>query len=128
MGTILTRNDDIMFDAKNISMTDSGISLYNSWPRLGTVALSSSLWVQDPNNTSDYTQPITIQGNSTNINTTIYSKIDLQPDTTTLAALVGGHVRALYIVNEDGNLYAVAQNRAPTVDLTIQCTVTEVQI
>ena len=124
MGTILTRNDDIMFDAKNISMTDSGISLYNSWPRLGMVALPSDGWTLDAE-TPAYVQPVTID----NVIITKNSKIDLQNDITTMSILLGCRTRAVYIVNEDGNTYAVADGDiAPIQDLNIQCTISEVYV
>lgn len=69
-----------------------------------------------------YTQTVTVTGATITAN----SKVDLQPDATTIAQLITDGVKGLYIVNNAGLLTAYAIGAAPTVALTIQCTITEV--
>ena len=69
-----------------------------------------------------YTQTVTVTGYTVTANT----KADLQPDATTLAQLLSDGVNALYIENSSGALTAYAIGAAPTVALTVQCTLTEV--
>lgn len=69
---------------------------------------------------SPYTQTVTISG------TTVNSKIDLQPDATSIAQMADDGVVALYIANDNGTLTANAVGEKPTVELTIQATITEV--
>ena len=71
-------------------------------------------------NTSPYTQTITISG------TTANSKVDLQPDATVIAQMADDGTVALYIANDNGVLTAYAVGEKPTVELTIQATITEV--
>ena len=69
-----------------------------------------------------YTQTVTISGYTVTANT----KVDLQPDATTIAQLVTDSVNALYVENNNGTLTAHAIGAAPTAALTIQCVLTEV--
>ena len=69
---------------------------------------------------SPYTQAITISG------TTANSKVDLQPDATTITQMADDGTAALYIANDNGTLTAYAVGEKPTVELTIQATITEV--
>ena len=69
---------------------------------------------------SPYTQAVTISG------TTVNSKVDLQPDATTIAQMEDDGTVALYISNNNGTLTANAVGEKPTVELTIQATITEV--
>ena len=77
----------------------------------------STNWTGDA---SPYTQNVTISG------TTVNSKIDLQPDATAIAQMAEDGTVALYIANNNGNLIAYAVGEKPTVELTIQATITEV--
>lgn len=79
-----------------------------------TVSLGTS-WT----GTGPYTQVVTIDGVESD------SKIDLQPDADVINKLMESGTTALYIVNDSGVATAVALGAAPTVALTIQCTITK---
>lgn len=81
-----------------------------------TITLSTN-WTGD---SSPYTQTVTIPGTTSN------SKVDLQPDATAIAQMVEDGTIAMYIVNNDGTLTAYAVGEKPTVELTVQATITEV--
>lgn len=81
-----------------------------------TVTISTN-WTGDA---SPYTQTVTISG------TTANSKVDLQPDATAISQMVDDGTMALYIANDNGTLTANAVGEKPTVELTIQATITEV--
>ena len=81
-----------------------------------TVTLSTN-WTGDA---SPYTQTVTISGTTTN------SKVDLQPDATAIAQMTDDGTVALYIANDNGTLTANAVGEKPTIELTIQATITEV--
>lgn len=81
-----------------------------------TVTLSTN-WTGDA---SPYTQTVTISG------TTANSKVDLQPDATVIQQMTDDGTVALYITNNNGTLTANAVGEKPTVELTIQATITEV--
>ena len=81
-----------------------------------TVTLSTD-WVGDA---SPYTQTVTIS------NITSNSKVDLQPDATAITKMADDGTVALYIANDNGTLTAYAVGEKPTVELTIQATITEV--
>ena len=81
-----------------------------------TVTLSTN-WTGDA---SPYTQTVTISG------TTANSKVDLQPDATSISQMAEDGTVALYIANDNGTLTANAVGEKPTVELTIQATITEV--
>lgn len=83
-----------------------------------TVMLSTD-WTGDA---SPYTQSVTISG------TTANSKVDLQPDATAIAHMAEDGTVALYIANDNGALTAYAVGEKPTVELTIQATITEVSV
>lgn len=67
-----------------------------------------------------YTQVVTVDGADAK------SKVDLQPDSTIIESLSGDGVNAIYIVNDNGTLTAVATGAAPTTALDIQCSIEEV--
>ncbi len=67
-----------------------------------------------------YTQIVTIEGITPN------SKVDIQPDADVFANLLLDGVTALWVQNDNGLLTACSLGAAPTDELTIQCTVTEV--
>lgn len=56
------------------------------------------------------------------------SKVDLQPDAATIAALVDSGTLGLYIQNDNGTFTAYAIGAAPSIDLTVQATLTEVLV
>ena len=74
-----------------------------------TVTLSTN-WI---GSASPYTQTVTIS------NITANSKVDLQPDTTTITQMADDGTIALYISNENGTLTANAVGEKPTAELTI---------
>lgn len=67
-----------------------------------------------------YTQVVTVDGADAK------SKVDLQPDSTIIESLSEDGVTAIYIVNDNGTLTAVATGAAPTTALNIQCSIEEV--
>jgi len=85
---------------------------------LGSISTTTT-WTQQ---TDDWTQAVTITGATVTSN----SKVSLQPDTPAIKQLIFDGVSAMFIENNAGALTAHAIGAAPTVALTIQCTVTEV--
>ena len=86
--------------------------------KVTSISLPTASWAGDA---SPYSQVITVSGITNN------SKIDLQPDATIISQLITDTVAGLYIVNDNTTVTAYAVNAKPTVDLTIQATITEVQ-
>lgn len=84
-----------------------------------TVTLSTNWSGSDP-----YTQVVTVSGYTLTAN----SKVDLQPDATTLNQLMTDGVKALYVENSNGSLVATAIGAAPTASMTVQCTISEVAV
>lgn len=82
-----------------------------------SVALVASDWIESEGN---FTQAVIISGAGAN------SKIDLQPDAATIAALIEAGTLGLYIQNNNGAFTAYAIAAAPTTALTVQATITEV--
>ncbi len=68
-----------------------------------------------------YTQSVTIDG------ITSKTKVDLQPDSTVLSQMLEDGTTALWVENDAGTLTAYALGTAPTVSLTVQCTLTETE-
>lgn len=69
-----------------------------------------------------YTQTVTLANYTVTSNT----KVDIQPDSTTIAQLITDGVKALYIANNSGTLTAYAIGAAPSTSLTMQVTCVEV--
>ena len=67
-----------------------------------------------------YTQAVSLDG------ITPHSKVDIQPDADVFTSLLLDGVTALWIQNDNGVLTACALGAAPSDELTVQCTVTEV--
>lgn len=82
-----------------------------------SITLSANGWNSSGDN---FTQVVTIAGAGAN------SKIDLQPDAATIAALIESGTLGLYIQNNNGVFTAYAIAAAPTTALTAQATITEV--
>lgn len=123
MGKSFGRNDGLMIDSSAVAVTESGISLYTAWPRLGSITLLAEDWVAVENSDNTWTQELTLSG------VTNHSKIDLQSDINVESALLASRTRSIHIVNNDGNIYAIAEGiAAPNIDLTIQCIITEVHV
>ncbi len=68
-----------------------------------------------------YTQAVTISG------TTTATKVDLQPDASVIAQMALDGVKALWIQNDNGSLTAVAVGGAPSVEMTLQCTLENIE-
>ena len=100
-GTVATQND---LDAKQMKVKYASVTLSTNWT----------------GGASPYTQSVTVSG------TTANSKVDLQPDATAIAKMADDGTVALYIANDNGVLTANAVGEKPTVELTIQATLTEV--
>ena len=81
-----------------------------------SIALTATGWTGE----EVFTQTVTISG------TTANSKIDLQADSEVLLQLINDSVSALYVKNDNGVCTAYAVGAAPTVDITVQVTITEV--
>ena len=71
---------------------------------------------------SPYTQVVTLA----NYTPTSNSKVDIQPDATTINQLITDSVKALYVSNSSGILTMYAVGASPTVSLTLQVSITEV--
>ena len=107
--------DQFTMDNFNQRINETNIALQNITKKT-TVTLSTN-WT---GNTSPYTQTVTIYG------TTANSNVDLQPDATAITQMADDGTVALYISNDNGTLTANAVGEKPTVELTIQATITEV--
>lgn len=110
--------DQFTMDNFNQRINETNIALQKKADitKKTTVTLSIN-WTGDA---SPYTQTVTISG------TTANSKVDLQPDATAITQMAEDGTVALYIVNNNGTLTANAVGEKPTVELTIQATITEV--
>ena len=73
---------------------------------------------------SPYTKTVTISGYTITANT----KVDMQPDATTIQQLIDDGVLGLYILNNSGTLTAYAIGEKPSVALTVQVTLSEVSV
>lgn len=91
----------------------------NAYPRLISVALSAH-WTQ-VGSTEEYTQSLTISGLQDG------DKVDLQPNATTILQMQNDGVAAIWIVNMSGTAVAHAYGAAPSAQLTLQATITEVR-
>ena len=109
--------DQFTMDNFNQRINETNTALQNITKKT-TVTLSTN-WTGDA---SPYTQPVTISG------TTANSKVDLQPDATAIAQMADDGTVAMYIANDNGILTANAVGEKPTVELTIQATITEVSV
>ena len=88
----------------------------------GTVALGQISFSASWSGSGPYTQTVTVS--QTTVGAT--SKVDLQPDATTLQQLIDDDVVSMYIENNNGTLTAYAVGNAPSAAMTMQCSVTEV--
>ena len=105
-----------MVGAYSKEETDTLLQKKADTTKKASITLSTS-WSGDA---SPYTQAVTISG------TTANSKVDLQPDATAITQMTDDGTVALYIANDNGTLTANAVGEKPTVELTIQATITEV--
>lgn len=83
------------------------------------LTLSAAAWTGE---TSPFSQVVTVSGYTITEN----SKVDLQPNSIAIAQLVTDKVSCVYIENDATTLTAYAIGAAPTSDITMQVTITEV--
>lgn len=81
-----------------------------------SVTILASAWAEGE---EGFTQTVDVSGGTAN------SKVDLQPTLAQLAALQGAGVAAMVIKNDGGVFSAECLGAAPTEDMTIQGTITE---
>ena len=94
------------YDINDKRINDQDITNWNtSKPKTGSLTLTTS-WTDNQDGT--YSQSVTITGSTAN------SKVNLQPDATTIIAMATDKVQALYISNTNGTLSAIAVSNAPT--------------
>lgn len=82
-----------------------------------SITLSASGWVGEE---SPFSHSLSITGVTNN------TKIDLQPNAEALAQLITDTVAGMYIENNNGTLTAYAVGAKPSVNLTMQVTLTEI--
>lgn len=85
-------------------------------PKVLNITLPTASWA----GSGPYTQTVTITGGTAN------TKVDLQGDSTVIALMISDGCSGLYISNTDGVFTAYAINNKPTVNLTVQVTLTEI--
>lgn len=86
-------------------------------PKKTSVTLAAASWAE---RNGVYQQTVTVVGGTAN------SLIALQPTAAQVVALQGYGVAALMVDNDNGTFIARAVAAAPSADMTIQATVTEV--
>jgi hypothetical protein len=112
---------DLTDDSTHRLVTDEEKAAWNAKQKkvkIKSITLISNNW---GGSDTTYTQVVNIP------EVTVNSKIDLQPDSIVLNQLISDGVSALYVENNDGAFTAYAIGAIPTVDLTIQVTVMEVE-
>lgn len=86
---------------------------------LGSVSLPTASWVA---NIGYYSQVCTMQYATIDE----YSKVDVQPNASVISQMITDGTYSLYIENNGGILSAIAVGGRPSVDITLQCAITEV--
>ncbi len=114
----VTENETAIANTQTIA-TQAQQTAQSALVELTSIDLTTTWSTQD---NVIYTQTVTLQDATPTIN----SKIDLQPDETQFKQLIDDGVGALFIENNNGSLTAYAIGAAPSVELAIQCTKTEV--
>lgn len=115
--TLTAANVGALPDTTTYVSTVNGLAGAAVVNKIGTITIPASWSGSGP-----YTRVVTVSG----ANITNNSKVDLQPDAATLQQLIADGVSALYIRNNNGTLTAYAIGAAPSVQLAVQCMVTEV--
>ena len=87
---------------------------------MGTVTLTAANWAGN----GPYTQTVTIPS----VIITANSKVDIQPNSTAIQHMLDTGTFSLHIENNNGTLTAYAFGPHPTIDLTLQVTITEVEL
>ena len=109
-GQVLAKTSGTDYDTAWVDQSGSAASV-------ASITLAAANWTGN----GPYTQTVTISGATITANTLV----DLRPDATTMTQLITDVVTSLFIENNSGTLTAYALNAAPTVNLTIQCTLME---
>lgn len=106
------------FDSSG-NLVDSGIPKAKTAlkPRKATIRMTAAGWVGSK---SPYTQIVSIPSGTVN------DVVDLQPNDTTIMQVIEDGVLALKVDNINGVFTAKALENKPSIDLTIQATLTEV--
>jgi len=112
--SVLNTNFDIIDRQMKLNQ-NMAASATTTTPSRATISLTDT-WT---GSSSPYTQTVTVSGATI----TSDSKVDLLPDATVLAQMIEDGTTAMWIQNDNGVLTAYAMGTAPTVALTVQCTV-----
>lgn len=87
-------------------------------PIITSITLSSTWNGSDP-----YTQTVTIAGQTI----TNKTKVDIQPSSTVITAMMNNGIYGIYIENNNGTLTAYSVGGKPSSSLTVQVSLSEVQ-
>lgn len=120
VSNLQTDAEKLQTDVSNLQTEQENIntSLSNKQETITKQSVTFSTdWTGD---VSPYSQIVTVSG------TTANSKVDLQPEAIVIQQMVDDGTIALYIINDNGVLTAYAVGEKPTVEMTIQVTITEV--
>lgn len=111
-------SDDEQSEARILIGTKNGRNALPFQPvsKIRMISLPSDKWVGD---ISPFSQEVIIKGITQN------SKVDLQPTAELLAYLSDEEI-TLTTSNSDGFIQVHAINNKPSIDITIQCVITEV--
>lgn len=112
--SVLNQNFDIIDRQMKLNQ-NMAASATTTTPSRATISLTDT-WAGE---SSPYTQTVTVSGATI----TNDSKIDLLPNATVLAQMIEDGTTAMWIQNDNGVLTTYAMGNAPTVALTVQCTV-----
>lgn len=112
--SVLNQNFDIIDRQMKINQ-DMAASATTTTPSRSSISLSATWTGQS----SPYSQTVTVSGAVI----TADSKVDLQPNSTVLAKMISDGTTALWIENNNGVLTAYAMGSAPTVALSVPCTI-----
>ena len=118
------KQDALIIDAGPVSDSGNPISSGGVFEALSGkqdgIRLASIHLTDTWSGSGPFTQAVSLEGVTPN------SKVDIQPGADVFTALLLDGVTALWIQNDNGSLTACALGAAPTDEMTIQCTVTEV--
>lgn len=117
---VWANNSDIALqsDLANYATRDEVLNAGGATPpKTVSITLTASAWTEG---TEAYQQTVTVSGGTTN------SLIALQPTVAQIVALQDDGVTALVVDNNNGTFIAKALGAAPSANMTIQATITEV--
>ncbi len=118
------KQETLTIDAGPVSESENPVASGGVYEALSgkqnAIRLTSIHLTGDWEGSDLYTQTVSIEGIKPN------SKVDIQPDASVFTNLLLAGVTALWVQNDNGLLTACSLGAAPTDELTIQCTVTEV--